>query len=126
MSRQQQRDESHSGAVQWRCRSCYCFSVQYSSTFSSFVSVDLLIRQGFVEKLNHAEFDDLNSMLRDLTAIEAGTQHGAKEQGLFQVMKVGYLDSWRFKREDLFESMHPSKTFALTHVIFTKCIACKK
>lgn len=79
-----------------------------------------------MEKLNHAGFDNLNSMLGDLSAIEAGTQHGAKEQGLFHVNKVGFLDSWRFKREDLFESMHQSKTFALTHVIFTKCLACNK
>ncbi len=36
-----------------------------------------------MEKLNHAGFDDLNSMLGDLSAIQAGTQHGEKEQGLF-------------------------------------------
>ncbi len=36
-----------------------------------------------MEKLNRAGFDDLNSMLGDLSAIEAGTQHGEKEQGLF-------------------------------------------
>jgi len=36
-----------------------------------------------VEKLNHAAFDDLNSMLGGLSAIEAGKKHGEKEQGLF-------------------------------------------
>lgn len=78
-------------------------------------SKGMKVIQGFVEKLNHAGFDNLNSMLGDLSAIEAGTQHGAKEQGLLHFVDVGFLDSWRFKREDLFESMHQSKTFALTH-----------
>ena len=36
-----------------------------------------------MEKLNHAGFDGLNSMLGGLSAIEAGTKHGEKEQGLF-------------------------------------------
>lgn len=36
-----------------------------------------------MEKLNHAGFDDLNSMLGGLSAIEAGAKHGEKEQGLF-------------------------------------------
>lgn len=56
-------------------------------------------------KLTHAGFDKLNRLLGDLSAIEAGTQNGAKEQGLFQVMK-GLLGSWPSEHGDLFELTH--------------------
>ncbi len=75
-----------------------------------------------MEKLNHAGYDNLKSMLGDLSAIEAGTQHGAKVQGLSPVMNVRFFGFWHFKHAELFESMHHSKTFAVTHVIFASVL----
>lgn len=70
-----------------------------------------------MEKLNHAGFDDLNSMLGGLSAIEAGTKHAAKEQGLF-----GGIDTQDF-------ALHLKRSFSVclklvhnsTHLCINTC-----
>ncbi len=77
-----------------------------------------------MEKLNHAGFADLNSMMGDLSAIEAGTQHGVKEQGLFRgIDNQDFCFASMRTSSVCLKLVHNSKTFASTHVMCTKCIA---